>query len=137
MKLSQLLLTTSLCAVVSMPAFAKSLSFSAIDTNSDRVLSKDELVAAYGVDDALLLLSKNDGNGDKSISADEVRLSQDDDDNDDDDDDDDDDSDDDDDDDNDDDDDHDDDDNDDDDNDDDDSDDDDDNDGDDDDGDDD
>ena len=87
MKLSQLLLTTSLCAVVSMPAFAKSLSFSVIDRDSDGVLSLEELEFAFGEDDALLLFSKNDGNGDKSISADEVRLSQDEDDNDDDDDD--------------------------------------------------
>ena len=85
MKLPQLLLTTSLCAVVSMPAFAQARSFSAIDTNSDGVLSLEELEAAFGEDGALLLLSKNDRDSDKSISADEVRLSQDDDDNDDDD----------------------------------------------------
>ena len=69
-----------------MPAFAQALSFSAIDTNSDGVLSLEELEAAFGEDGALLLLSKNDRDGDKSISAAEVRLSQDDDDNDDDDD---------------------------------------------------
>ena len=44
MKLSQLLLTTSLCAVVAMPAFAQSRSFSDVDRNNDGVLSE-----AFGV----------------------------------------------------------------------------------------
>ena len=79
MKLSQLLLTTSLCAVVAMPAFAQSRSFSDVDRNNDGVLSEEELETAFGANGAFLFLKENDSDGDGYVSVAEIRLSQDDD----------------------------------------------------------
>ena len=79
MKLSQLLLTTSLCAVVAMPAFAQSRSFSDVDRNNDGVLSEEELETAFGANGAFLFLKENDSDGDGYVSVAEIQLSQDDD----------------------------------------------------------
>ena len=46
MKLSHLLLTTSLCAVAAGPVLAQSRTFSSVDTNGDGQLSIEELEAA-------------------------------------------------------------------------------------------
>ena len=79
MKLSQLFLTTSLCAVVAMPAFAQSRSFSDVDRDNDSVLSEEELKTAFGANGAFLFLKENDSNGDGYVSVAEIQLSQDDD----------------------------------------------------------
>ena len=79
MKLSQLLLTTSLCALIAVPAFAQTLTFSDVDTNRDGHLSQSELEAAFGVDGSALFLSRNDRDGDGNVSVAEIQTSQDDD----------------------------------------------------------
>jgi hypothetical protein len=79
MKLSQLLLTTSLCALIAVPAFAQSLTFSDVDTNGDGHLSWSELETAFGIDGSARFLSQNDRDGNNSVSVAELQISQDDD----------------------------------------------------------
>jgi len=55
------------------PAFAQSDSFRNVDTNSDRVLSRDELVTAFGARGAARLLSQSDSNGDGKLTIQELR----------------------------------------------------------------
>ncbi|WP_390911307.1 hypothetical protein [Pseudosulfitobacter sp. SM2401] len=55
------------------PAFAQSASFRNVDTNSDRVLSRDELVSAFGSRGAARLLSQSDHNGDGKLTISELR----------------------------------------------------------------
>ncbi|MEM9476938.1 MAG: hypothetical protein AAGA71_16710 [Pseudomonadota bacterium] len=54
-------------------AFAQSASFRSVDTNSDRVLTFDELAAAFGRDGAIRLLRSTDHNGDGRITIPELR----------------------------------------------------------------
>jgi hypothetical protein len=79
MKLSQLLLTTSLCALIAVPAFAQSLTFNDVDTDSDGHLSQSELETAFGTDGSALFLNQNDRDGDRNVSVAEIQTSQDDD----------------------------------------------------------
>jgi len=87
MKISRFLLTTSLCAVVAMPAFAEAKKFSDVDQDGNGELSRKELVAAFknAGADSILLRSDMDGNGLVTIA--EIKMSHDEDDEDDDDDD--------------------------------------------------
>ena len=78
MKLSHLLLTTSLCAVAAGPVLAQSRTFSSIDTNRDDRLSISELEAAFGKRGADRIMSRSDLDGDGLVSASEVQVSQDD-----------------------------------------------------------
>ena len=78
MKLSHLLLTTSLCAVAAGPLFAQSRSFSSIDTNGDRQLSFAELEDAFGRRGARGIINRSDLDGDGLVSASEIQVSQDD-----------------------------------------------------------
>ena len=55
------------------PAFAQSANFRSVDTNSDRVLSQDELVRAFGTSGAARLLSQSDHNGDGNLTISELR----------------------------------------------------------------
>lgn len=55
------------------PAFAQSASFRSVDTNSDLVLSRDELVRAFGSRGAARLLSQSDHNGDGKLTISELR----------------------------------------------------------------
>lgn len=61
-----------LCAFLT-PAFAQSASFRNVDTNSDRVLSRDELVSAFGARGAARLLSQSDHNSDGKLTISELR----------------------------------------------------------------
>ncbi len=79
MKLSQLLLTTSLCAAVAMPAFAQQRTFSDVDTNGDGQLSRSELEAVFGTRGARSFLDQNDLDDSGSVSVAEIQVSQDDD----------------------------------------------------------
>ena len=78
MKLSQLLLTTSLCALAAGPALAQARSFSSIDANGDRQLSLSELEAAFGQRGASRIMSRSDLDGDGLVTAPEIQVSQDD-----------------------------------------------------------
>jgi len=79
MKLSHLLLTTSLCAVAAMPAFAQARSFSEVDQNDDGFLSEVELVAAFGASGASSIILRSDMDEDGSVSIAEIKISHDDD----------------------------------------------------------
>ena len=78
MKLSHLLLTTSLCAVAAGPLMAQSRTFSSIDTNGDRQLSFEELEDAFGRRGARGIIGRSDLDGDGFVSAPEIQVSQDD-----------------------------------------------------------
>ena len=75
----------SICVVFAIstlspvPAFAQSASFRSVDTNSDGVLTFDELVAKFGRDGANRLLRSTDHNGDRRITISELRRGPDDD----------------------------------------------------------
>ncbi|WP_300039284.1 hypothetical protein [uncultured Roseobacter sp.] len=62
-----------LICTLSTPAFAQSASFRSVDTNSDRVLSRDELVEAFGTSAAARLLAQSDHNQDGQITISELR----------------------------------------------------------------
>ena len=79
MKISHFLLTTSLCAVVAMPAFAEAKKFSDVDKNGNGKLSKEELLIAFGEEGADSILERSDINGDDEVSLDEVKIANDDD----------------------------------------------------------
>ncbi|WP_366870337.1 hypothetical protein [uncultured Tateyamaria sp.] len=57
----------------SSAALCQSASFRSVDTNSDGMLSFDELVAAFGRDGARQLMRTNDHNGDNRITIGEIR----------------------------------------------------------------
>ena len=78
MKLSQLLLTTSLCAVVALPASAQPRTFASIDTDRDGNLSMKELTDAFGTAGAQSFLAYADRDGSGSVSVAEAQISQDD-----------------------------------------------------------
>ena len=78
MKLSQLLLTTSICAVVAMPAFAQAKSFAEVDTNNDGELSEAELLAAFGEAGKNNIMARNDRDGNGVVTVAEIKISQDD-----------------------------------------------------------
>lgn len=61
-----------ICAFLT-PALAQSASFRTVDTNSDRVLSRDELISAFGVRGAEQLLAQSDRNGDGKLTIFELR----------------------------------------------------------------
>lgn len=71
-------------ACIPAPASAQSASFRSVDTNSDGVLTFDELVAEFGRDGANRLMRSTDHNGDGRITISELRRGPDDDDRDDD-----------------------------------------------------
>jgi len=52
---------------------AQSIPFAEVDTNADSMLSNEELVAAFGVDGAAILLA-DDGDGDDMLSMQEIRV---------------------------------------------------------------
>lgn len=54
-------------------AQAQTASFRSVDTNSDRALSRDELIAAFGAAGAARLLDTHDGNGDDRLTIRELR----------------------------------------------------------------
>lgn len=78
MKLPKLLLTTSLCAAVALPALSQGRPFADVDENGDGALSRSELEAVFGTDAADRILSRGDRNGDDSLSLREARFSNDD-----------------------------------------------------------
>ena len=55
------------------PAAAQSASFRSVDTNSDGVLTRDELVATFGARGARRLLERSDHNGDGQLTIWELR----------------------------------------------------------------
>lgn len=67
-------------ALSSVPVSAQSASFRSVDTNSDGVLSFDELAARFGRTGANRLLETTDHNGDRRITVFELRRGSDDDD---------------------------------------------------------
>ena len=76
---SKLLLSTSLCMALALPAYAQSRSFSQVDSNGDGQLDRSELASVFGTRNANRILSRSDGNGDGVLSVQEVRISRDDD----------------------------------------------------------
>ena len=78
MKLSQLLLTTSLCAATALPVYAQGRGFNSIDTDNDGMLSLIELEAAFGAEQAQRILARDDDDGDGMLTRREVRSSNDD-----------------------------------------------------------
>ena len=62
-----------LICVTALPVFAQSASFRSVDTNSNQVLSRNELIAAFGARGAKLLLSQSDHNGDGRLTISELR----------------------------------------------------------------
>ncbi len=70
-----LLLTLIFLLTVLIPATAsaQSASFRAVDTNSDGVLSRNELIAAFGRMGAVRLLRSSDHNNDGRITISELR----------------------------------------------------------------
>jgi hypothetical protein len=74
MKLSHFLLTTSLCAVVAMPAFAEAKKFSDVDKNGNGKLSRKELFDAFGAEGAESIWSTYDTDGDGDVSLAEVKI---------------------------------------------------------------
>lgn len=85
MKLSNLLLTTSLVALTALPASAQGRGFNSIDSDADGLLSLSELEAAFGAAGAERILLRSDSDGDGALTRREIRSSQDDEDDDDDD----------------------------------------------------
>lgn len=55
-------------------ADAQTASFRAVDTDSNGVLSVDELVARFGPDGAARLLDRSDRDGDRSLTIPELRY---------------------------------------------------------------
>ena len=84
MKLSNLLLTTSLVALTALPASAQGRGFNSIDSDADGMLSLSELEAAFGAAGAERILLRSDSDGDGALTRREIRSSQDDEDDDDD-----------------------------------------------------
>lgn len=78
MKLSKILLTTSLVAAVTGPALAQSRPFSAIDTNDDGTLSQSELESVFGSNAAARMIERRDRDGDGALDRREARRSNDD-----------------------------------------------------------
>ncbi|MGV6806072.1 MAG: hypothetical protein ACWA49_17885 [Ruegeria sp.] len=77
MNFKHLLMTTSIVAVAAIPAFAQSRPFSDVDLNGDAQLSLEELEAAFGRDGADAIMDRSDLDGSGSVSAAEIRNSQD------------------------------------------------------------
>ncbi|NNK77810.1 MAG: hypothetical protein HKP40_03770 [Litoreibacter sp.] len=75
MKLSHLLLTSSLCAVVSAPAIAESRSFSAVDTDGNGNLTLGELIEVFGESTAEDIIARADRDEDGELTRAEVRAS--------------------------------------------------------------
>lgn len=73
-----LMMTTSVCALVAAPALAQSRSFSDVDKNNDGLLSQAELRSAFGRRGGDAILSRSDLNGDGMVSAAEIQISRDD-----------------------------------------------------------
>ncbi len=76
--------SVTLWAILTWPllvsnAPAQSASFRSVDTNSDRVLSRSELTAAFGAAGASRLLRRSDRNGDGVLTVGELRRDPDDD----------------------------------------------------------
>ncbi|NNE86514.1 MAG: hypothetical protein HKN27_00430 [Silicimonas sp.] len=80
MKLGKLLLTTSLCASMAVPAFSQGRPFKEIDTNGDDFLSESELTEAFGERGAARILARSDSDGDGVLTRAEIRSSDDEDD---------------------------------------------------------
>lgn len=79
MKIRNLLLTTSICAVTALPALAQGQRFSTVDADGNGGLSMTELSAVFGSDQAKAIMNKRDMNGDGMITAAELQMSYDDD----------------------------------------------------------
>ena len=75
MKLSHLLLTSSLCAAATSPAFAQSRAFSDIDTDGNGALTLAELVDVFGERTAEEIILRADRNDDGELTRFEVRVS--------------------------------------------------------------
>lgn len=65
-----------LCSCVT-PAFAQSANFRAVDSNSDRKLSQDELETSFGASGAAQLLRQSDHNQDGQLTIFELRQDRD------------------------------------------------------------
>ena len=78
MKLSQLLLTTSICAVVAMPAFAQAKSFAEVDRNNDGKLSEEELFKAFGEAGKNNIMARYDLDKNGVVTVAEIKIYQDD-----------------------------------------------------------
>ena len=79
MKLSRLLMTTSLCAAVTGPAFAQGMPFNEVDTDSNGKLSMSELVEVFGATSAERIIVRADRDGDGELTRLEIRIRNDDD----------------------------------------------------------
>ncbi|WP_170844791.1 EF-hand domain-containing protein [Aliiruegeria lutimaris] len=79
MTISKLLLSTSVLAVMALPALAQERTFRSIDTNQNGVLERGELEEAFGSSGASKVLSRSDSDGDGKVTRSELRQSSDDD----------------------------------------------------------
>ena len=75
MKMSHLLLTSSLCAVATAPAFAQSRAFSDIDTDGNGTLTVAELVEVFGASTAEEIILRADRDDDGELTRLEIRAS--------------------------------------------------------------
>ncbi|RYH08819.1 EF-hand domain-containing protein [Tropicimonas sp. IMCC6043] len=78
MTISKLLLSTSVLAVMALPALAQERTFRSIDTNRNGVLERGELEEAFGSGGATTVLSRSDSDGDGKVTRKELRQSRDD-----------------------------------------------------------
>lgn len=69
-----LFMAVLLCFVPAATLNAQTASFRSVDTNSDNVLSLEELVAAFGPAGATRLLEDADRNGDNRLTISELRT---------------------------------------------------------------
>jgi len=72
---AKLLLSTSLCLVFSIPAYAADKTFGQIDTNNDGALSRNELASVFSTTGADRVLGRSDRNSDGQLSWAEARSS--------------------------------------------------------------
>ncbi len=71
-KLSTAAITTAFVLSASA-AMAQSMAFADVDTDADGILSNEELVAAFGVEGAAILMA-DDTDGDGMLSVAEIRI---------------------------------------------------------------
>ena len=74
MKLSKLLLTTSLCAAVSGTALAQGKPFNEVDADGDGSLTLGELISVFGQVPAERIMIRADSDGDGQLTRLEIRA---------------------------------------------------------------